>query len=335
MKASAVCSPAALGNRLFDPHVRDGVNNRNILLKIYLAEHGVDLATFDINPIEQSELVIHFDAHASILSKYRHVRTKRILLVNESPIIDADNQSEAIRSCFDRILTWESNKIDNKKTSWLGCGCQAQLDFALGDKYDFTSCRDLCVISGNKHSRRQNQLYSARDEAIQFFSQSSFAFDMYGQGWDCRVFQGLLRPLNRIPMTKKIFYKPPIPYRGTVASKFETLKKYRFSICFENASSTNGYISEKIFDSMFSGCIPIYWGAEDICDFVPATTFIDMRRFDSYTNLEIYLKSMVLTDYESYLRAIQEFYPDFLKSSFHEKVWAETIAAHCLELIKG
>lgn len=333
MKASVVCSPASLGNRLFDPDARDGVNNRTILLKTYLEELGVDLATYDINPIEQSEFVIHFDAHASILSKYLHVRTKRLLLVNESPIIDADNQSEATRSHFDRILTWESNKIDNEKTFWLGCGCQAYLDSTIASKDNHTSRRDVCVISGNKYSKAQNQLYSARDEAISYFAQSSLRFDMFGQGWDRRVFQGMLRPFNRIPLAKRIFHTPPIPYRGAVTSKFATLKNYRFSICFENVCSTRGYISEKIFDSMFSGCVPIYWGADDICDFVPAGTFIDMRNFDSYYDLELYLKNMTWTTYSSFVEAILGYYPTYLKSSFHEKVWAESITNHCYELI--
>lgn len=43
-------------------------------------------------------------------------------------------------------------------------------------------------------------------------------------------------------------------------NKFKFLANYRFNLCPEN-SLGEGYITEKIFDSIRSGCIPIYWGA--------------------------------------------------------------------------
>ena len=42
--------------------------------------------------------------------------------------------------------------------------------------------------------------------------------------------------------------------------KEEFLTNYRFCICPEN-SLGDGYITEKVFESIASGCIPIYWGA--------------------------------------------------------------------------
>lgn len=43
-------------------------------------------------------------------------------------------------------------------------------------------------------------------------------------------------------------------------NKIEYLKQFRFNICPEN-SLGDGYITEKVFESIASGCIPIYWGA--------------------------------------------------------------------------
>ena len=37
------------------------------------------------------------------------------------------------------------------------------------------------------------------------------------------------------------------------------LQQYKFNICPENSKS-EGYVTEKIFQSLFSGCIPIYSG---------------------------------------------------------------------------
>lgn len=43
-------------------------------------------------------------------------------------------------------------------------------------------------------------------------------------------------------------------------NKAEFLKQYRFYICPENAS-VEGYVTEKLFHCIGSGCVPIYWGA--------------------------------------------------------------------------
>ena len=57
---------------------------------------------------------------------------------------------------------------------------------------------------------------------------------------------------------------------GGEMAKHEFLQKYKFNICFENASEP-GYITEKYFHAKSAGCIPIYWGDPNLArDFNPA-----------------------------------------------------------------
>lgn len=49
-----------------------------------------------------------------------------------------------------------------------------------------------------------------------------------------------------------------IPTKGT-KHKHGLLQKYMFNICAEN-SSREGYVTEKIFQALAAGCVPIYWG---------------------------------------------------------------------------
>lgn len=44
-------------------------------------------------------------------------------------------------------------------------------------------------------------------------------------------------------------------------NKLAYMQRYLFNICPEN-SSAYGYTTEKIFEAISAGCIPIYWGAE-------------------------------------------------------------------------
>jgi hypothetical protein len=41
--------------------------------------------------------------------------------------------------------------------------------------------------------------------------------------------------------------------------KIKKLKEYRFNLCFEN-TICNGYVTEKLPQAKFAGCIPLYWG---------------------------------------------------------------------------
>ena len=44
-------------------------------------------------------------------------------------------------------------------------------------------------------------------------------------------------------------------------------------------------MTEKLFDCFFSGTVPVYWGAPDVFDWVPADCFIDMRQFTDFAQL--------------------------------------------------
>jgi len=88
-------------------------------------------------------------------------------------------------------------------------------------------------------------------------------------------------------------------YRGASSSKLETTSQYTFMLCFENVV-LKGWVTEKIFDCLVTGTIPIYWGATDVDTFVPADCFIDMRHFEGYGELRSYLKSLDRKSIECY-----------------------------------
>ncbi len=61
---------------------------------------------------------------------------------------------------------------------------------------------------------------------------------------------------------------------GGELRKHEYLKDYRFCVAYENQRAT-GYITEKLLHAKAAGCVPIYWGAEDVGDDFDAGSFID------------------------------------------------------------
>ena len=84
------------------------------------------------------------------------------------------------------------------------------------------------------------------------------------------------------------------------------MRQYKFAMAYENAKFP-GYVTEKIFDAFFAGCVPIYLGAPNVTDYIPAETFIDRRNFRDYGELYKFLTNMPEKDYRGYVRAIEEF----------------------------
>jgi hypothetical protein len=75
---------------------------------------------------------------------------------------------------------------------------------------------------------------------------------------------------------------------------------YKFSICYEN-SIQNGYITEKIFDCLYSNVLPIYLGAPNINEYIEKKCFIDRNNFKSNEDLFNYIDSLNDKEYERYI----------------------------------
>jgi hypothetical protein len=200
----------------------------------------------------------------------------------------------------------------------------------------------LVMINSNRLPEiEEKALYRERRKALEFF----IAFgeiDLYGQGWNGPAMRGK----SRVPYTLMRMYRKwldvwndwhPDPqlvtirkaYRGLAESKAATLGQYRFAICFENMV-LKGWMTEKLFDCFFAGTVPVYWGAPDVTDYVPAECFVDMRQFKGYEELRRHLKSMPDSEVERYRRSAR----DFLASPRYRPFTKEAFAEHFVRMIQ-
>lgn len=136
------------------------------------------------------------------------------------------------------------------------------------------------------------QLHELRIKAIKVFKNDLI---FYGGGWD----SGPLPFGTRRSALLKA-------WKGTIGDKKKALKGAKFNFCSENCSSP-GYVTEKIFDALLAGTVPVYFGAPDIGDFVPREAFIDGPSFSSLRALRRYLKGMDPATYLQLLGAGRDF----------------------------
>jgi Glycosyltransferase family 10 (fucosyltransferase) C-term len=169
---------------------------------------------------------------------------------------------------------------------------------------------------------RIRESYVDRIKAIRYFSGHS-DFSLYGLGWD-KPIQGFGDETHKAALKA---YKGSIP--ADVRCKREVMNGFKFAICFENCIFP-GYITEKIFDCFLAGCIPVYFGAPDIADFVPSQSFIDFRQFGNFADLDQFLRGMT----DSQARYFQEAAQAFLGSPAFEKFTVDYFVNEVLNVME-
>lgn len=206
-----------------------------------------------------------------------------------------------------------------------------------------TNRKFLMMINGNKLPRLYwQELYTERLRAVEFFSRTG-EIDLYGIGWDVppyrmgktwmpntaqRAHRKLLEVWDRVHPNPLLAAARKV-CKGPVVSKSSTLAEYTFALCFEN-QILNGWITEKIFDCFYAGTIPIYWGAPDITNHIPAECFIDMRQFANYAELRSCLKSIRPSEIQGYRESARKFLGSEQFRPFSKEVFVE----RCCQIIE-
>lgn len=300
---------------MFENHnapIGDNLLSPLIHLKINAAPRGLAIASTDIIIPEKADAIVFIDMpdENNIMLKRAIATLKPLyLLALESPLIRPQSFDVKNHAYFKKVFTWHDDLIQKDPQKYIKINYSFELPQYIDT--DLSKKTKLCTtIAGYKHVQHPLELYSKRIEAIRWFEQHHPEdFDLYGIGWDSFRFRGpkIIRALNRIkPLTKLL--APYFPsYKGKVERKKDVLSQYKFALCYENARDIPGYITEKIFDCFFAGCIPIYWGANNITDYIPAECFIDQRHFKSYEELYKYIHSISDTEYKFYLENIETF----------------------------
>ena len=334
-KVSLIVPKYLQKNIIFDKNNklnRDDIFDKYIHLKEEFRKYQYILGTNDINTIEESDIVLYFDMPKDMPKE----KDKSYLILVESNLIRSDNYDKEKHKLFNKIFTWHDDLVDNKKYFKLNFSHR----FPKVINKDLTKKEKLCIlIAGNKDapSNVDIELYSKRKEAIRWFEENHIDdFDLYGIGWDRVYFTGpkIIRALNRIKMIGKIYAKRTVQkypsYKGQVANKKEVMQKYRFSICYENARDIPGYITEKIFDSFFAGCVPVYWGANNISTYIPKECFIDKREFKTYEELYLFLKEIKESEYLKYLTNIEIYLKSKMSRPFTGKYFGKKLVSDIL-----
>ena len=124
------------------------------------------------------------------------------------------------------------------------------------------------LMNANKWSATADSLYGLRRQVIQGAKRRGIELDVYGQGWGRRGRQNLPHVVGAAFNAARARQWPLRPellrgigvaatWLGIAEDKLETLASYQVSVVIENSPT---YVSEKLFDALRAGTVPVYVG---------------------------------------------------------------------------
>jgi len=230
----------------------------------------------------------------------RAPKEKLVLFIWEPPSVQPEAHDPKVHAQFGKIFTWDDDLVDQRRFFKF---YYPVLRPRIEEIPSFESKKFCTLIARRLCSKHPKQLYSEREKTIRFFEDKPGEFDLYGFYWEKRGYKN---------------------YRGHVPDKIDTLKNYKFCICYENTRDVKGYVTEKIFDCFSAGSVPVYWGASNITDYIPEGCFIDRRKFADELSLYNFLKQITKEEYERYLECAAEFLKSPAAKPFSQEFFVET-----------
>jgi hypothetical protein len=279
----------------------------------------------------RKKLIANYKRSINILKNLKNYN-KNILYIWESPLINKKNWDKNNHKYFNNILTYTPNQLNNDKYHrFYYSVCDnidsVELDFNV-TKENFENKKLSCMITSNKSIRDINSGYALRYKIVNFF-ENKFGFDLYGFGWDKNIkFLDLFR---KIKYNKKYLFNTPNNYKGKVESKINTYSNYKFAFAIENALNQKGYVTEKLFDVLFSSAIPIYNGENIYDDIIPENVYIDINDFSSLRELYNYINDMKYEKFKFFIN--QKF--NFLNSEIFKLFTHEYNINKMIDLFKN
>jgi len=297
------------------------------LLAAEALKHDITVGTYAKIALEDADFFVFIDypKKDDRVFKYAAEHNKKMFLISyESPIVSKAALKTEQHRQFLKVFTWSDALVasDPEKYVKLNYLHDIKVNFEVANKRH----KNFIIIAGNKINSAPNELYSFRYKCIKWFEKyHPKALDLYGFGWNLKTFDDNLcigKLLNHYNAKYRLLKNKLSIYKGSVARKSDILKDYNFSICFENVYGHEGYITEKIFDCLLAGTIPIYKGAPNINNYIPQNCFL---QFDDFANINAMYHELTQMS-EEHIKTYRENIREFLLSSKTEPFKATYLA---------
>ena len=294
------------------------------LLRQKFLGKGIEINTPDVNQGRNISFDLHIEGRQFVANDI-----PQYLIALENPNINKLNASHEYCGRFTKVFAWDQRLFNLPNIVPILIPHPLVHDHFPG----FVE-RDIfsCLINANKAFKESlsSDLYLERINTIRWYEKNApDMFELYGMGWDKATpafnIAGRIRRSVSRARTRLFGHKPFPSYRGEVRDKSEVLRRSKFSYCYENSRDLSNYITEKILDSLVNGCVPVYWGADNVLDYIPEDCFIDRRKFKDTSAVHEHLLSISAEDYAKYQLNIERFLNSDIARKFSSEYFVSVV----------
>jgi hypothetical protein len=253
---------------------------------------------------EAPDVVICVDYDKSAIPTIRDAKTlgiRTVLIINEPDVVIPEHSQARILSEFDMVV-----KVARPQTSKLLKWPQTWLPLSENrERLD-----RVVLVNADKWSYVQGQHYWLRAAV----SSQLDRIDVFGFGWDRPLFVRLAHRAFELWRTLSSRARPqfqgltrilarPKNYKGSIRDKNSAMKNYKVALVVENSSE---FLTEKLFDAWFAGCIPVYVGPSVEAFGIPSNLVFQVQQ-PSVQEVIISIDAALAADWESYFHNLKDF----------------------------
>ena len=267
-----------------------------------------------------------------------------LLVITENMFLQPHLSYERVKPWFDRILTYWDLEVDGDRVGFLPYA----LDLERGLKFLSTlddSPRPLLLgmVSSWKKSSMPGDLYAKRNRlAIGAAKILGGKMAIWGPGWKHfdvfpKKWQRTIAKRSRF-FSRLLFGWPNRSVRGPLPGgeevKWGALAQCDFCLCMENNRELSGYITEKIFNTIFAGCVPCYQGDPGAVRWIPADTFVSMEEIETGAELVRRLRAISPEEVRGYRERARRFLESPQARIFDSTAWVAKVAGAVEDLLE-
>jgi hypothetical protein len=299
-----------------------GINHESFLASENFGSKNLLLSRMKLvsTPAEDPELIICVDVDWSALKLVRSMRRRNVttvLIASEPRVVVPLNSHPKVLKEFDKVLQ---------------IGRPGQLPLLPWPQHPFKNPvtvqkQDLgkaILIQSRKYSFVKGQLYSLR---VLLASSDKRVF-VVGRGWAETWYRTLGRLIVELGKTLRAGvsidwqtcisgFKIPINLLGPAESKNFAMQEFKVAVVIENSQE---YMSEKLFDALVGGCIPVYVGPDLGTFGIPPTLYVSADA--TLESVKRGISAALEVDYVTWQNQVK----DFLADEKTRELWSADIA---------
>lgn len=233
-------------------------NSNNETLRSYLISRGLKVAEVP----KSADIFValdHTDSDQLLLEERKKLGEFSVLFRSEPRCVLPEGYTVETENLYDAIISFGKPESIERSAHWPQYWLKEEL---LEKSVEHRSER-VVMINANKLNLTRSELYTLRRECVVEID----SIDLYGESWNSSVIsksKTLMIEILKDPIRHLLSMRIHMRYwfknwPETIApsSKHEILRTYKYSLVIENDRT---YMSEKLFDALIAGCIPVYVG---------------------------------------------------------------------------